>query len=137
NYGSRQHPEKFLPTVIINALRDKPVPVYGDGRYMRDWIHVQDHCRAADLILHRGQAGRIYNVAAHNEWLNIELVRKILGMMGKTDELIQFVKDRPGHDKRYAVDSTRIQTELQWLPEVPWEQGLSELIKWYSKTNLR
>lgn len=137
NYGSRQHPEKFLPTVIINAIQDKPVPIYGDGLYMRDWIHVKDHCRAADLILHRGKVGRIYNIAAHNEWQNINLVRRILGILGKSDELIQFVKDRPGHDRRYAIDSTRIQAELQWSPQVSWEQGLPELVEWYSKANSR
>jgi len=136
NYGPRQYPEKFLPTIILNALRDKPVPIYGDGRYMRDWIHVNDHCHATDLILHHGKIGHIYNIAAHNELLNIDLARKILEMLGKSSELIQFVKDRPAHDKRYAIDSTVIHRELNWSPEVPWERGLPQVIEWYSKESL-
>ena len=135
NYGPRQHPEKFLPTIILNALSNRPIPIYGDGCYMRDWVHVKDHCRAIDLVLHHGKVGDIYNVAVSNEWLNIELVQKLLEMLGKPKELIQFVKDRPGHDKRYAVDSTKIIQELHWAPEVGWEQGLFELIEWYSKEN--
>ncbi len=135
NYGSRQHREKFLPTIIINALQNKPIPIYGDGRYMRDWLHVKDHCHAIDLILHHGRVGQIYNIAANNEWHNIDIARKILKMLDKPDTLIGFVGDRPGHDRRYAIDSTRVQKELNWSPEVPWEQGLLELIEWYSKEN--
>ncbi len=133
NYGSRQHREKFLPTVILNATQNKPIPVYGDGRYMRDWLHVKDHCHAIDLVLHHGKAGRIYNISANNEWLNIDIARKMLKMLAKPEKLIEFVGDRLGHDKRYAIDSTRIQTELGWSPEISWEQGLLELIEWYSK----
>ncbi|MFH1169937.1 MAG: dTDP-glucose 4,6-dehydratase [Chloroflexota bacterium] len=132
NYGPRQHREKFLPTVILNALGDRPLPIYGDGRYMRDWIHVRDHCRAIDLVLHRGQVGRVYNVAAGNEQPNIEVARRVLAMLGKPESLIQFVADRPGHDRRYAIDAARIQTELGWVPEVSWDQGLRETIEWYS-----
>ncbi len=135
NYGSRQHREKFLPTVILNALQNKPIPVYGDGHYMRDWLHVKDHCHAIDLILHHGRVGQIYHIAAHNEWLNIDIARKILKMLDKPDKLIEFVSNRPGHDRRYAIDSTRIQAELNWSPEVSWEQGLLEVIEWYSKEN--
>ena len=133
NYGSRQNPEKLLPTVILNALQNKAIPIYGDGLYKRDWIHVKDHCRAADLILHRGRPGEIYNVAANNEWANIDIVRKILQILGKSEELIQFVTDRPGHDRRYAINATKIRKELGWSPEMPWEKGLRELIDWYSR----
>lgn len=136
NYGPKQHPEKFLPMVIINALKNKPIPIYGDGHYMRDWLHVRDHCCAIDLVLHRGKVGNIYNVAASNEWLNIDLAQKLLEMLGKPKELIQFVKDRPAHDKRYAIDSTKIHREFHWAPQVPWKRGLRELIKWYSEKPL-
>jgi dTDP-glucose 4,6-dehydratase len=132
NYGPRQNPEKFLPTVILSAFADKPIPVYGDGRYMRDWIHVQDHCRAIDLILHRGRKGEVYNVAPGNEWLNMDVIREILKLMGKPEKLISFVTDRPGHDKRYAIDAAKIKKELKWQPEVAWEDGLRELIAWYT-----
>ncbi len=135
NYGSRQHREKFLPTVILNALQNKPIPIYGDGCYMRDWLHVKDHCHAIDLILHHGRVGEIYNIAAHNELLNIDIVNKILQMMRKPESLIEFVGNRPGHDRRYAIDSTKIQTELNWSLEVSWEQGLLEIIDWYSEEN--
>ena len=132
NYGSRQNAEKFLPTVILNAFHDRPIPVYGDGQYMRDWIHVQDHCRAIDMILHRGRNGEIYNIAPGNEWLNIDIARKILKLMDKPEKLISFVTDRPGHDRRYAIDAGKIRQELQWQAEVPWEEGLRELITWYT-----
>lgn len=137
NYGSRQHREKFLPTIILNALQNKPIPIYGDGRYMRDWLHVRDHCHAIDLVMHRGRVGEVYNIAACNEWLNIDLVRRLLGMLGKPNGLINFVGDRPGHDKRYAINATKIQTELKWSPQVSWEQGLRDLIEWYSKEGLK
>jgi len=137
NYGSRQHREKFLPTIILNALQNKPIPIYGDGCYMRDWLHVRDHCHAIDSVMHRGREGQVYNIAACNEWLNIDLVRELLGMLGKPDNLIEFVGDRPGHDKRYAIDATKIQTELKWSPEVSWEQGLRDLIEWYSREGLK
>lgn len=132
NYGPRQNPEKFLPTVILNASRGKKIPVYGDGRYMRDWIHVHDHCRGVDAVVRRGRPGEIYNISAGNEQMNIDIVRRILALMGKTEELISFVTDRPGHDRRYPVDSTKIRRELGWEPEIGWEQGLRELIGWYT-----
>jgi len=131
NYGPRQHPEKFLPTVILNALTDRPIPIYGDGQYMRDWLHTRDHCGAIDLIMHGGKPGQVYNVSAYNELLNTDVVREILRIVDKPEDLIQFVKDRPGHDKRYPIDSSKLRRELGWAPEVDWEQGLRELIDWY------
>lgn len=133
NYGPRQHAEKFTPTVILSALRGKPVPIYGDGLYVRDWIHVLDHCRAIDLILHRGKAGEVYNIGGDNEWANIELARKILQITGKQEHLLQSVPDRPGHDRRYALDSDKLRHELGWKPSVPFDQGLSETVRWYSE----
>ena len=138
NYGCRQSNEKFLRVVISHALKHRPIPIYGDGRYMRDWLHVRDHCRAIDLILHYGKIGNIYNIGASNEWLNIDLAQKLLDMLDKPKELIQFVADRPAHDKRYAMDSKKIHEELGWIPEIPWEQGLRELVAWCSeKRNLQ
>ncbi len=135
NYGPRQHAEKFIPTVILSALRGKPVPIYGDGLYVRDWIHVLDHCRAIDLILHRGKVGEVYNIGGDNEWANIELARKILQVTGKPEALLQSVPDRPGHDRRYALSSDKIRRELGWKPSVPFDQGLSETVRWYSEIN--
>jgi dTDP-glucose 4,6-dehydratase len=136
NYGPRQHSEKFIPTVILNALQDKPIPIYGDGRYVRDWIHVLDHCRAIDLTLHHGKVGKVYNVGGDNEWANINLARKILKIMGKPKELLQFVTDRPGHDRRYALDSTKLERELGWKLEIPFTEGLAETVQWYQGNNL-
>ena len=135
NYGPRQHAEKFIPTVILSALRGKPVPIYGDGLYVRDWIHVLDHCRAIDLILHRGKVGEVYNIGGDNEWSNIELAREILQITGKPENLLQSVPDRPGHDRRYALDSEKLRRELGWKPGVPFDQGLSETVRWYSEIN--
>jgi dTDP-glucose 4,6-dehydratase len=118
NYGPKQHPEKFIPTVILNALHDRPVPIYGDGLYVRDWIHVLDHCRAIDVIMHEGQPDEVYNVGADNEWANIDLAKKILKILGKPESLLTSVKDRPGHDRRYAIDSTKLRRELGWKPAV-------------------
>ncbi len=131
NYGPRQHPEKFIPTVILNALHDRPVPIYGDGLYVRDWIHVVDHCRAIDTIMHRGNPGEIYNVGADNEWANIELARKILSILRKPEDLLTSVKDRPGHDRRYAISSTKLRRELGWEPLTPFDQGLAATIDYY------
>jgi len=133
NYGPRQHPEKFIPTVILNALRDKPVPIYGDGLYVRDWIHVLDHCRAIDLILHKGRVGEVYNIGGDNEWANIELARRILQIAGKPENLLQYVPDRPGHDRRYALGSDKLKRELGWKPSISFDRGLTETARWYSQ----
>ncbi len=131
NYGPRQHPEKFIPTVILNAHHNKPVPIYGDGLYVRDWIHVLDHCRAIDNVIHKGEKGEIYNIGADSEWANIELARKILQIMKKPDDLLQSVTDRPGHDRRYAVSATKIEKELEWQPIESFEAGLQKTIDHY------
>ena len=130
NYGLRQHPEKFIPTVILNALHGNPIPIYGDGLYVRDWIHVLDHCRAIDLIMNRGKVGEVYNIGNDNEWSNIELARKILQIMGKPQDLLKSVQDRPGHDRRYALDSSKIE-ELGWRPEYSFKKALKLTIEWY------
>ncbi|MDI6869849.1 MAG: dTDP-glucose 4,6-dehydratase [Bacillota bacterium] len=131
NYGPYQFPEKLIPLMVTNALEDKELPVYGDGLNIRDWIHVRDHCRAIDLALHRGRAGEVYNVGAGEERTNLELVREILRLLGKPESRIRFVKDRPGHDRRYAIDSTKLRTELGWRPEVDFARGLAETVEWY------
>ncbi len=131
NYGPRQHPEKFIPTVILNAINDRPIPIYGDGLYVRDWIHVVDHCRAIAAIMHRGQPGRVYNVGADHEMANIDLAKTILGILGKPESLLTSVKDRPGHDRRYAIDSSRLRAELRWGPEVPFGEGLRGTVEHY------
>jgi dTDP-glucose 4,6-dehydratase len=135
NYGPRQHPEKFLPTVILSALHDKPVPIYGDGLYVRDWIHVVDHCRAIDLIMSRGETGQVYNIGTDNEWANIDLARKVLQILGKPEGLLQSVTDRPGHDRRYALVGDKLKRELGWKPSIPFDQGLTETVRWYSEIN--
>lgn len=132
NYGPRQHPEKFLPTVMLNAMHDRPVPIYGDGLYVRDWIHVLDHCRAIDVIMTRGAAGEVYNVGTDNEWSNIDLARKILEILGKPESLLRSVTDRPGHDRRYAIDGGKLNRELGWKPSIAFEDGLKETVRWYS-----
>lgn len=131
NYGPYQHPEKFIPTIILNALSDKPIPVYGDGQNVRDWIHVEDHCRALDLVLQKGQAGEVYNVGAKNEHNNLDIVKTILRLMNKPESLITFVKDRPGHDRRYAIEPSKIEAALSWQPRVDFTSGLKDLITWY------
>jgi len=133
NYGPRQHQEKYIPTVIVSALHDKSVPIYGDGLYVRDWIHVIDHCRAIDLILHNGRPGEIYNIGASNEWANIELAKRILSILGKPEGLLASVPDRPGHDRRYAVDAGKIRRELNWQPYIQFDTGLAETIRWYEE----
>ena len=132
NYGPRQHPEKFIPTVILNAFNDKAVPIYGDGLYVRDWIHVIDHCRAIDIITHKGRPGEVYNVGADDEKANIELAKSILGILGKPDSLLTTVPDRPGHDRRYAIVSDKIRRELGWEPTIPFDRGLAETVGWYT-----
>lgn len=135
NYGPKQHPEKFIPTVILNALHNKPVPIYGDGLYVRDWIHVLDHCRAIDLIMHQGKIYEVYNIGADNEWANIDLGKRILKIMGKSESLLTSVQDRPGHDRRYAIDSAKLRRELNWRPSITFDQGLAETMRFYSEAD--
>ena len=131
NYGPRQFPEKFLPLTISNAMNDQPIPVYGDGLNVRDWIFVDDHCRAILAVLEEGKAGSVYNIGARNQRRNIEVARSVLNALGKPHSLIQFVKDRPGHDRRYAIDPSLIERELNWSPVETWESGLAKTIRWY------
>ncbi|MEX2115998.1 MAG: dTDP-glucose 4,6-dehydratase [Bacteroidota bacterium] len=131
NYGPYQFPEKLIPLMIANALSDKLLPVYGDGKNVRDWVEVSDHCSALDLVLHSGKFGEVYNIGGSNEKNNLEVVRLILGVLKKPESLISFVKDRPGHDRRYAIDSTKIQNELHWKPSVTFEEGLKRTVQWY------
>ncbi|OGL45614.1 MAG: dTDP-glucose 4,6-dehydratase, partial [Candidatus Schekmanbacteria bacterium RBG_16_38_11] len=133
NYGSNQFPEKFIPLLITNAFEDKEVPVYGDGLNVRDWIHVKDHCKAIDAVLHKGKVGETYNIGGNCEKRNIDIAKLILKKMGKDESLIRFVKDRPGHDRRYAIDASRIRKELGWSPEYNFDQEISETIKWYDE----
>ncbi len=131
NYGPRQFPEKFLPLTISNAMDDNPIPVYGDGRNVRDWIYVDDHCRAILLAMQKGKSGGVYNVGARNERRNIDVVGSLLDALGKPRSLITFVKDRPGHDRRYALDPQLVESELGWRPRETWESGLKKTIDWY------
>lgn len=131
NYGPYHFPEKLIPLMIINALANKPLPVYGTGENVRDWLYVEDHCRAIDLILHNGRIGEVYNVGGHNEMRNIDIVKLILKELGKSESLITFVADRKGHDMRYAIDPTKIHNELGWLPETKFQDGLKKTIEWY------
>ncbi|MFA5929108.1 MAG: dTDP-glucose 4,6-dehydratase [Candidatus Margulisiibacteriota bacterium] len=131
NYGPYQFPEKLVPLMISNAMTDKALPVYGDGLYVRDWLHVLDHCRAIDTVLHLGQPGEVYNIGGNNEWKNIDIVKLILKILNKPESLISYVKDRPGHDRRYAIDAGKIKKELGWEPKYTFEQGISETISWY------
>ncbi len=131
NYGPYHFPEKLIPLMIINALHDKPLPVYGEGINVRDWLYVEDHCSAIDLIIHNGRIGEVYNVGGHNEMRNIDVVRLILSELGKGDELITFVKDRAGHDLRYAINPEKIHRELGWLPKTPFAEGIKKTINWY------
>ena len=134
NYGPRQFPEKFLPLMLANAMNDEPIPLYGDGLNVRDWIFVDDHCRAILLALEKGRSGATYNVGARNERRNIDVAKSVLDSLGKPNSLIHFVKDRPGHDRRYAIDPSLIETELGWRPNETWESGLLKTIDWY-RTN--
>lgn len=131
NYGPYQFPEKLIPLMIQNAINDKPLPVYGDGKNVRDWIHVKDHCEALLIVLMKGVAGEVYNIGGNNEQENITIVKKILAILNKPESLIQFVQDRPGHDKRYAIDATKIRTKLKWEPKISFEIGLAETVNWY------
>jgi dTDP-glucose 4,6-dehydratase len=131
NYGPYQFPEKLIPLMISNVLENKELPVYGDGMNIRDWLYVEDHCRAIDVVLHVGKSGEVYNVGGHNEKANIEIVKLILKELGKTESLIKYVKDRPGHDRRYAIDAGKIKTELGWEPEVMFDEGIRKTIQWY------
>lgn len=131
NYGPRQFPEKLIPLMIANAMNDEPLPVYGDGKNVRDWIYVDDHCRAIRAVYEKGISGEAYNIGARNERENIDVVRSILDAVGKPHSLIKFVDDRLGHDRRYAIDATRVETELGWKPRLTWEEGLAATIKWY------
>jgi dTDP-glucose 4,6-dehydratase len=133
NYGPRQFPEKLIPLMIANALNDEPLPVYGDGRNVRDWIYVDDHCRAIWAVYEKGRSGEAYNIGARNEQENINVVKAILDALGKSHDLIKFVTDRLGHDRRYAIDATKVETELGWKPQVTWEDGLAATIKWYQE----
>ena len=131
NYGPYQFPEKLIPLMIINALSDKPLPVYGKGINVRDWLYVEDHCRAIDLIVREGVPGEVYNIGGHNEMRNIDIVRMICREVGKPESLITFVTDRKGHDMRYAIDPGKIHASLGWLPETKFEDGLKKTVRWY------
>ncbi len=131
NYGPYQFPEKLIPLFITNALADEPLPVYGDGLYVRDWIFVLDHCHALDLVLREGRPGEIYNIGADEPRTNLEITRLILERLGKDPALIRHVKDRPGHDRRYAIDSSKLHRELGWRPRTPFEEGMARTIEWY------
>jgi len=133
NYGPFQHPEKLIPLFITNAMKDKSVPVYGDGLNVRDWLHVQDHCEAIDMVFHEGRPGEIYNIGGKNERKNIEITKLILKELDKPESLIQYVQDRLGHDRRYAIDSSKIQRELGWKPKHSFEDGIGETIRWYKE----
>lgn len=131
NYGPYHFPEKLIPLMISRALADESLPVYGDGMNVRDWLHVYDHCTAIDLILRKGRVGEVYNIGGHNEKTNLEVVKTILAALNKPESLIHFVKDRPGHDLRYAMDPTKIETELGWKPKYTFETGIPQTIDWY------
>ncbi len=131
NYGPFQFPEKLIPLMIANAMDDRELPVYGDGRNVRDWLHVRDHCRAIDVVMRGGRSGEVYNIGGNSERENIEVVRALLDHLGKSHDLITYVTDRPGHDRRYAIDATKIREELGWEPRVVFEEGLGETIAWY------
>lgn len=133
NYGPYQFPEKLIPVLISKALADQPIPIYGDGSNVRDWIHVEDHNWAALDVLEKGKPGRVYNIGSNNEQSNLNLAKKLLDVLGKPHSLLTFVKDRPGHDWRYAIDSTRLQTELGWKPRYPLDKGLKQTIQWYQE----
>lgn len=131
NYGPYHFPEKLIPLMIVNALADKPLPVYGKGENVRDWLYVEDHCKAIDLIIHKGRPGEVYNVGGHNEMRNIDIVKLICKELGKPESLITYVTDRKGHDMRYAIDPTKIHNELNWIPETKFSDGIKLTIQWY------
>ncbi|OQP20677.1 MULTISPECIES: dTDP-glucose 4,6-dehydratase [Anoxybacillaceae] len=131
NYGPYHFPEKLIPLMITNALEGKELPIYGDGQNIRDWLHVKDHCTAIDLVIHKGRPGEVYNIGGHNERTNNEIVHFIVEKLGVSKDLIKYVADRPGHDRRYAIDPTKIMTELGWKPQYTFEKGIVETIQWY------
>ena len=131
NYGPYQFPEKLIPLMIHNALEDKRLPVYGDGMQIRDWLHVSDHCSAIRMVLQNGIPGEVYNIGGNNERTNLDIVRLILAELGKPEDLITYVKDRPGHDRRYAIDNSKITAQLGWVPAYTFERGIRETIHWY------
>ncbi len=131
NYGPYHFPEKLIPLMIINCLHDKPLPVYGEGLNVRDWLYVEDHCKAVDLVVRKGRIGEVYNIGGHNEMRNIDIVRLIIKELGKSEDLITYVTDRKGHDLRYAIDPTKIHNELGWLPETKFQDGIKKTIQWY------
>lgn len=131
NYGPYQFPEKLIPLMIANALRDRPLPVYGTGCNVRDWLYVEDHCKAIDLILRQGKSGAVYNIGGNHELENLALVKRICQELGKPESLITYVEDRKGHDLRYAIDSGRLQRELGWRPETAFDEGIRRTIRWY------
>ena len=135
NYGPYQFPEKLIPLMIINCLANKSLPVYGEGINVRDWLYVEDHCKAIDLIIHKGKVGEVYNIGGHNEMRNIDIVKLILKELGKDESLIKYVADRKGHDMRYAIDPTKIYNELGWLPETKFNDGIKKTIQWYLKND--
>ena len=131
NYGPYHFPEKLIPLMIANCLNDKPLPVYGKGENVRDWLYVEDHCRAIDMIIHNGRVGEVYNIGGHNERTNLQVVETIIDALGKSRDLIQYVTDRPGHDMRYAIDPTKIHDELGWEPTTKFDDGIKKTIDWY------
>lgn len=131
NYGPYQFPEKLIPLMIANACEDRPLPVYGDGKNVRDWLHVLDHCRAIEAVLRKGSSGEIYNIGGNSERENIQVVRSLLASLDKPESLIHYVTDRPGHDRRYAIDASKIEVELGWTPQVVFEDGLAQTVQWY------
>jgi dTDP-glucose 4,6-dehydratase len=131
NYGPYQFPEKLIPLMITNAIEGKQLPVYGDGLNVRDWLYVEDCCRAIDAVLHAGQSGEVYNIGSRAEKTNLEIVHTLLDLLGKPHSLIKFVTDRPGHDRRYATDPAKIETELGWRPQETFESGIEETVRWY------
>ena len=131
NYGPYHFPEKLIPLMIVNALADKPLPVYGEGLNVRDWLYVEDHCAAIDLVLRKGREGEVYNVGGHNERTNLDVVKTVLRELGKPESLITFVTDRPGHDRRYAIDPSKIHAELGWLPRTKFDDGIHQTVQWY------
>ena len=130
-YGPYHFPEKLIPLMISRALADEELPVYGNGENVRDWLHVSDHCEAIDLIIHKGKVGEVYNIGGHNERTNLQVVQTILKALDKPESLIKYVKDRPGHDRRYAIDPTKIETELGWKPKYNFDTGIAQTIQWY------
>jgi dTDP-glucose 4,6-dehydratase len=135
NYGPYQFPEKLIPLLISNAMADIALPIYGDGLNVRDWIHVRDHCAAIDAVLHQGKVGEVYNVGARQELPNLQVVRLLLKALNKDESLIRYVEDRPGHDRRYAIDSSKLESELNWRPQISFEVGLQDTIEWYQRNS--